>query len=243
MIKHILFDLDGTLLPMSQDEFVKCYMTSLSSYFAPRGIEPELLTGAIWKGVGSMVKNNGEHTNEEIFWECFTKLIPVRREEMEPQLLEFYNGDFNQVQKVTRPSDYAPMLIRRLKDAGMKLYLATNPIFPQCATLNRMKWAGLDTADFEEITTYEAYHYSKPNVLYFKELMERFSLKPDECLMIGNDASEDMSIQELGVKVYLVTDCLENKENLPLRADYKGTLEELYRSVTNMDIPAKRIIT
>ena len=59
MIKHILFDLDGTLLPMSQDKFVECYMTLLSRYFIPHNIKPEALTSAIWKGVGAMVQNNG----------------------------------------------------------------------------------------------------------------------------------------------------------------------------------------
>lgn len=227
MIKNILFDLDGTLLPMVQDEFVECYLTLLSRYFIPHGIEPKTLTDGIWKGVGTMVTNDGSHTNEDAFWSCFSKLIPVKRGKMEPLLLDFYNNDFNQVIKVTRPSSYAPKLVLSLKNAGMKLYLATNPIFPRCATLNRMKWAGLDTADFEEITTYETYHYSKPNVLYFKELMDRFHLVPEECLMIGNDAEEDMSIRKLGVKVCLVTDCLENKKNLPLTADYKTTLKEL----------------
>ncbi|MEY8506776.1 HAD family hydrolase [Lachnospiraceae bacterium 42-17] len=227
MIKHILFDLDGTLLPMSQDKFVECYMTLLSRYFIPHNIKPEALTSAIWKGVGAMVQNNGEHTNEEVFWNCFTKLIPIEREKMEPLLLDFYNNDFNQVIKVTRPTTHAAELIHTLKGAGLKLYLATNPIFPQCATYNRMRWAGLSPEAFEEITTYESYHYSKPNVLYFKELIERFQLNPKECLMIGNDVEEDMSIQRLGVKVCLVTDCLENKNNLPLMADYKISLKEL----------------
>lgn len=227
MIRHILSDLDGTLLPMSQDEFVECYLTHLSRYFIPHGITPKDLTGAIWKGVGAMVGNNGSRTNEEVFWDCFTKLLPVKRDEMEPLLLDFYNNDFNQVIKVTQPSTYAPELICNLKKAGMKLYLATNPIFPRCATLNRMKWAGLNADDFEEITTYESYHYSKPNVLYYKELMERFQLKPEECLMIGNDAEEDMGIRKLGVKVYLVTDCLENKKELTIDAEYTGSLEEL----------------
>ena len=90
-----------------------------------------------------------------------------------------------------------------------------------------MRWAGRSPEAFEEITTYESYHYSKPNVLYFKELIERFQLNPKECLMIGNDVEEDMSIQRLGVKVCLVTDCLENKNNLPLMADYKISLKEL----------------
>lgn len=227
MIKHILFDLDGTLLPMAQDEFVECYMTLLSRYFIPHDIKPEILINAIWRGVGAMVKNNGSCTNEEAFWSCFTKLLPVKKETMEPMLLDFYNSDFNQAIKSTRPSPCAPKLIRALKNAGIRLYLATNPIFPRCATLNRIKWAGLSAEDFEEITTYEAYHYSKPNVLYFKELLDKYSLNPKECLMVGNDVEEDVIIRELGVKVYLVTDCLENKKALALSADYKGSLEKL----------------
>lgn len=226
MVKHILFDLDGTLLPMSQDEFVKHYLTLLAQYFIPHGIKPEILTDAIWKGVGTMVANDGSRTNEEAFWTCFTKLIPMKREAMEPKLLDFYNGDFNQVIASTQPSSHAPELIRTLKEAGIKLYLATNPIFPRCATLNRIKWAGLNAEDFEEITTYESYHYSKPNLLYFKELIERFHLIPAECLMVGNDTEEDLCIRKLGVKTYLVTDCLENKKNLPLLSDYKGSLED-----------------
>ena len=117
MIKHILFDLDGTLLPMSQEKFVECYMTLLSRYFIPHNIRPETLTSAIWKGVGAMVQNNGEHTNEEVFWNCFTKLIPIEREKMEPLLLDFYNNDFNQVIKVTRPTTHAAELIHTLKGA------------------------------------------------------------------------------------------------------------------------------
>ena len=33
-IKHILFDLDGTLLPMVQDEFVRFYMPLLAKVYS-----------------------------------------------------------------------------------------------------------------------------------------------------------------------------------------------------------------
>lgn len=35
MIKAILFDLDGTLLPMDQDEFTKGYFNLLAAKLAP----------------------------------------------------------------------------------------------------------------------------------------------------------------------------------------------------------------
>ena len=38
-IKHILFDLDGTLLPMVQDEFVRFYMPLLAKAYLKKGVE------------------------------------------------------------------------------------------------------------------------------------------------------------------------------------------------------------
>ena len=59
MIKHVLFDLDGTLLPMDQNEFVKYYMPLLAKRFVKYGMEPKALIGTIWKGVEAMVLNDG----------------------------------------------------------------------------------------------------------------------------------------------------------------------------------------
>ena len=37
-IRHILFDLDGTLLPMNQDELVTFYMPLLAKIYISEGI-------------------------------------------------------------------------------------------------------------------------------------------------------------------------------------------------------------
>ena len=41
VITTILFDLDGTLLPMDQDIFVQTYMKGLAATAAPLGYEPQ----------------------------------------------------------------------------------------------------------------------------------------------------------------------------------------------------------
>ena len=46
--------------------------------------------------------------------------------------------------------------------------------------------------------------------------------------MVGNDVDEDLVISKLGVKTYLITNIMENKKNLPITADYTGTLEDFY---------------
>ena len=181
-----------------------------------------------------MVANDGSRTNEEVFWDSFSKDLSTRREEVETEVLDFYGNDFNQAICTTRPDPFAAEIIRYLKEKGKKVYLATNPVFPRCATMNRIRWAGLDAADFEEITTYETCRYSKPSVGYFQEILERNHLKPERCLMVGNDRREDLAAGELGVKTYLVTQCVEHGEE-PGRADYEGAnLEQLYQDLKEL---------
>ena len=100
--------------------------------------------------------------------------------------------------------------------------------------MNRIRWAGLNAEDFKVITTYETYRYCKPNLEYFKNILDEFSLKPAECLMVGNDVEEDLVVRKLGVKTYLVTDTMENKKELPIETEYMGTMEELLEFVQNL---------
>lgn len=60
-IRHILFDLDGTLLPMVQDEFVKYYMPLLARSYINEGVsvDPKKFIGAVWAGYEAMVKKTG----------------------------------------------------------------------------------------------------------------------------------------------------------------------------------------
>ena len=63
-VKAIFFDLDGTLLPMDQELFVKTYLKYLAVKMAPHGYESEKFMKAMWNGVGAMIKNDGSVTNE-----------------------------------------------------------------------------------------------------------------------------------------------------------------------------------
>lgn len=232
-IKHILFDLDGTLLPMVQDEFVKFYMPLLAKSYTDAGvsIDPKKFIGAVWAGYEAMVKNDGSRTNREAFWSYIEPELPLPTEESEKIALNFYADEFNQAICTTKPTPVSDQIVKRAKERGFEIYLATNPVFPRCATLNRIRWAGLDAEDFKVITTYEKCTYCKPNPEYFRGILEEFRLDPAECLMVGNDVGEDLSIRTLGVQTFLVTDTMENKKNLPVETEYKGTLADLLKFV------------
>ena len=104
--------------------------------------------------------------------------------------------------------------------------LASNPLFPMPAQLNRIRWAGVDPEDFEVITSYEDSVYCKPNPMYYKALAGQLGVSPEECLMIGNDAQEDMAAAEIGMKVFLMTDDLINKEGRDISVYPNGDLDK-----------------
>lgn len=235
-IRHILFDLDGTLLPMVQDEFVKFYMPLLAKAYIKEGIQidPMEFIKAVWKGYEAMVKNDGSKTNREAFWSFMEELLPLPLEESEKIADEFYSKEFNKAICTTKPTPLSDQVVKAAKAKGIETYLATNPVFPKCATMNRIQWAGLDAEDFKVITTYEDCVYCKPNPKYFRQLLEQFELNPEECLMVGNDVAEDLVIRQLGVKTFLVTDTMENKKALPIETDYKGSMADLLEFVENL---------
>ena len=110
----------------------------------------------------------------------------------------------------------------------MRVYaLATNPLFPATATEQRIGWAGLSPNDFELYTTYENSNYCKPNLDYYRAVMNKLSVTPEECLMVGNDVGEDMIATDLGASVFLLTDCLINKENVDISVYPNGNFDAL----------------
>ncbi len=212
-IKAVLFDLDGTLLPMDQDTFVKAYFGGLCRRMAPYGYEPQKLVAGIWTGTAAMVKNTGEKNNEAVFWDAFAACVGEEIREKLDEFDAFYREDFPSVQSSCGFDGRARKVVDRVKARALRPVLATNPIFPAVATEWRIRWAGLSPSDFELYTTYENSCHCKPNLDYYKDILERIGLEPHECAMVGNDVGEDMIAGTLGMKTFLLTDCLINKKN------------------------------
>lgn len=228
MIKAVLFDLDGTLLPMDQDLFTKTYFKLLGACMVSLGYAPDTLKENIWTGTMAMMKNDGSCTNEEAFWRTFATMYGPDSVKDKPVFDAFYNNEFHQAKAVCGFAPEAKEVVDLVKERGMKAVLATNPLFPEVATVNRMAWAGLTPEDFELYTTYENYSYCKPNPKYYVEILERIGCKPEECMMVGNDVEEDMAAAEsLGMKVFLLTDTMINRKDREITCYERGSFKEL----------------
>lgn len=226
-LKAVLFDLDGTLLPMDQEKFLKLYFRGLAAKLAPYGYEPQKLIDNVWAGTAAMIKNDGSKTNEEAFWAKFAESYGEECRKDKPIFDSFYHHEFILTKDACGFNAASKEIVDFLKAEGKTLILATNPLFPAVATKNRIAWAGLSPDDFTLYTTYENSSYCKPNPKYYTEILEKTGLNPEECLMVGNDVAEDMVAETLGMKVFLLTDCLLNKTEEDISRFPQGGFPEM----------------
>lgn len=227
MIHTVLFDLDGTLARMDQDRFIRAYFARLGALASSRGADADRLSRAIWAGTKAMQENDGAMTNEERFWSVFPNAYGADWEALVPLLDHFYAHEFDSVREITEPNRQAKKLLQNLRRKGYKTVLATSPVFPRAATLLRIDWAGLEPSDFDLITTYENSHYGKPTPGYYREVLARAGSPAESCIMIGNDADEDMCVRDLGMETYLVTDFLLNRSGRPLDEYRQGSFAQM----------------
>ena len=223
MLDTILFDLDGTLLPMDQNDFIKAYVTQLCRRYVPCGYDKDAIIKALWTGTAAMVKNDGTCTNEDRFWAAFDALLgdtaPIR-----DSIPSFYTTEFDAVKEIAAPSPLAREIVDTLRGKGYDLILATNPLFPAEGVRTRLSWIGLAPEDFSLVTTYDNSTFCKPFPGYYQEILQKTGKTPAQCRMVGNNPLDDMSAAKLGLDVYLVTDYIENEKGLPIDGFPQGSL-------------------
>lgn len=228
-MKAILFDLDGTLLPMDMDEFTVSYFSLLAAKAQPQGYDDKKkLVDGIWAGTAAMVKNDGSMSNFDRFWQTFAGLFGQQVYNDIPIFDEFYSTDFNKAAAFTQPQPQkAQKAVELARKAAPIVILATNPLFPPVGVETRLSWLGLKSADFDFVTNYQNSCYCKPNPDYYRDILAKFSLDPADCIMIGNDVDEDIiPTLKLGMENYLITDCLLNKSGSEITCP-NGSFDDL----------------
>ena len=216
--KMILFDLDGTLLPMDQDEFIGAYFKALLKKLIFLGLpgssaeEQQALGKTVWACTHAMMSNDGTCTNEERFFSTFSTLTGIDIAPLKEEFDRFYINEFEAVSAVCGRNPLVRETIDRLKAEGYRVAVATNPLFPLKANERRLAWAGLSLSDFEYCTCYENLSVCKPKLEYYRAILEHLGVSAEECVMVGNDVREDMVARKLGMDVFLITDYLLNKD-------------------------------
>lgn len=231
-VNTILFDLDGTLLEMQTDPFVKSYLVEVGRHVGDQ-YDTQKLLSLIWDATKAMIMSNEpDKTNEQVFIEYFTAHSDWPREEVWPLFDSFYRDIFPTLSHLTYPSPWAKQIVEAAKEQGFRVAVATNPVFPREAIHHRLAWIGMSADEFELVTVYEESHFTKPNPGYFAEICEKLGVEPTDCVMVGNHMQEDMVASKLGMKTFLVTNWMEDRGEPQYQVDQRGTLEELHRAIT-----------
>lgn len=164
MMKTVLFDLDGTLLPMDTDHFLEQYLRALTPRVAHL-VPPKQFVEHLLASTYAMVVNTDDsRTNQEVFIDDFFRRVGCRPEEMMPIFDDFYRKDFCELRACARESHVPRLAVEAAVESGLEIALATNPVFPMEAIQERMRWAGVADFPWRLITSYENMHYCKPQL-------------------------------------------------------------------------------
>jgi FMN phosphatase YigB (HAD superfamily) len=233
-MKAIIFDLDGTLLPMDTNQFMKLYAQAVTEAFYDFKEAKEIFP-QIMASLEVTIKSTEKRKNFDTFFEDFDLKMPHNKEEYILRFNEFYESGFEKVKEATSVSDEIVEAVSILKEKGYKMIIATNPIFPMAANLHRIKWAGLDVNDFIHVTSFENNHFCKPNPKFYEEVLFENKLLAEDVMMVGNDVQEDLCIKSLGAKTYLVNDYVINrKPNEIIQTDHQGSYQEFLEFVKGL---------
>ncbi|HHY99295.1 MAG TPA: HAD family hydrolase [Firmicutes bacterium] len=219
--------MDGTLLNYDRDYFLGKYMELLAMRVSSL-VEPRRFIKQLISSTDAMVKSlDPGKTNKQVFVEDFFPKIGIPEESLMPIFDDFYKNEFRLLSSYVRPVPEARQVMEDIFRHGLDVVIATNPVFPLSAIRERLSWGGLADFDYKLITSYETMHFCKPNKEYYQEILDKIMRSPGECLMVGNDTEEDLSAGALGIKTYLVTDCLRGRCDESHKPDHSGTFAEL----------------
>ena len=220
-INTIMFDLDGTLLSIDMKEFERIYYKSLSKFFKDI-VSAEDFMKIIYSSMKTVIENTEKRTNEDVFMEALKERVQDDFHLYEKRFDEYYNSDFSLLKEAVTIRAEITEATDLLKEKGYELVIATNPLFPEKAIEQRITWSGVNRDHFSYVSFLERNHYTKPNVAYYEEILESINKQPEECMMVGNDALEDMVAKKIGITTYLITDHLLNRHDIEVIADHKG---------------------
>ncbi len=207
MTLTLLLDLDDTLLNTNIDSFIPAYFQALSSELAPF-VAPEIMFRALMSGTKRMMESDDfSQTLEQVFNSVFYPRINSSREMIADALENFYDHVFPTLGGVTTPKPEAKAFVNWAFSQGFRIAIATDPLFPRKAIHHRLRWAGFEPEQFELVSSFEHFHFSKSHPAYYAEILGRMGWPDGPVLMVGNDLDRDIRpAQMLGLATYHVDD-------------------------------------
>jgi FMN phosphatase YigB (HAD superfamily) len=235
MTLTILLDLDDTLLNTNLEAFIPAYFQALAKDLAPH-IAPELMFRALLSGTGLMNESRDfSQSLEEIFANDFYPQLNVPKGELDDAIENFYDNIFPTLSGLTTQNPKAKPFVDWAVSQGYRIAIATDPLLPRKATYHRLRWAGFDPEQFELITSYEHFHFSKSHPAYYAEVLGRMGWPEGPVLMVGNDMQRDIiPAKKLGLATFHIDEAAGITSGP--EADFHGDLQDLRLLIESGDL-------
>ncbi|MCL4561238.1 MAG: HAD-IA family hydrolase [Chloroflexi bacterium] len=229
MAPTLLIDLDGTLLDNHIDVFLNAYFKAIGNHFKSR-FNPANFIQNLLNATQKMVTNDDPgQTLEQVFDSAFYPALHVDKEALKPEIDAFYQEVFPTLESLTRPRRKAIELVDRAFEKGYQVAIATNPLFPYTAIKQRLAWAQLPVSDraFSVVSSYETFHFTKPNPAYFAEILAQMGCPTGPVVMIGDSKSDDITpAMHLGLTTAWLNEDHLAPESTSQR--YEGDLDHIF---------------
>ncbi|MGA2157987.1 MAG: HAD family hydrolase [Dehalococcoidia bacterium] len=212
MLKAVLFDIDNTLILYDEARFLQSYFPMVAARFKDI-IPSDRFADKLMQATLVMHQNDGSMTNRERFMGAFCQGTDWRWDDIWSRFENFYLEDWDKLKDEVKIPDHTSDVFRTIGLRGLKIVIATNPIFPHIAQMKKLEWAGLGDIDAALVTDIDNMSFCKPQLGYFRQICREIDENPEDCLMVGDDPANDMVSARIGMKTYMAVDSLSYVES------------------------------
>jgi FMN phosphatase YigB (HAD superfamily) len=210
-------------------EFIPAYIEGLAKHF-PDVPDPAIFARAVKDSIRALlVSDAGAVNNEQFFLAALGRQLGLDAGLCGERLRRYCVNGMASLEPLVRPLSLARNILARCFERGLKVVVATNPVFPRPLVEARLRWAEIADFPFDYVTTFDNSRYCKPHPGDFRDVLGQLGLAPAECGMVGNDTEHDLGARWAGIPTFLVDTWLLDRAHGEYVTDFRGGHSDLFR--------------
>ncbi len=212
------------------ETFIPAYLDALGEHLAEY-VPPDKMVPTLLASTQLMLQNQRPDLSlKQVFDQAFFPALEIEPEYFQEQIDSFYVEKFPSLEALTQFRPEAVQMVEGAFARGYNVVIATNPLFPLTAILQRLDWAGLPRQKFpfRLIPSYESFFFAKPNTAFFAETLSRLGWPEGPVVMVGDNFNLDIApARKMGIGTFWINNNEHPLNENPDVSDGQGTLADL----------------